>query len=84
MGLVILIPMIPSLIFMANPIKAEMWMMNIPLFSQNLLIGELIRVEAVPLTWYAMSIASTLVIGLALAVVAATLYNRPKLIFSTS
>lgn len=84
MGLVILIPMIPSLIFMANPIKAEMWMMNIPLFSQNLLIGELIREEAVPLAWYALSIAGTLVIGLALAVVAATLYNRPKLIFSTS
>lgn len=84
MGLVILIPMIPSLIFMANPIKAEAWMMNIPLFSQNLLIGELIREEAVPLEWYVMSIASTLVIGLLLAAMAATLYNRPKLIFSTS
>jgi sodium transport system permease protein len=84
MGLVILIPMIPSLIFMANPIKAETWMMNVPLFSQNLLIGELIRDEAVPLEWYALSIASTLVIGLLLAAMAATLYNRPKLIFSTS
>ena len=81
MGLVILIPMIPSLIFMANPIKAEAWMMAVPLFSQNILIGEIIRGEAVPPGWYAMSIASTLVIGLALAVVAANLYNRPKLIF---
>jgi hypothetical protein len=59
-------------------------MMNIPLFSQNLLIGELIRDEAVALSWYGMSIASTLVIGLVLAAMAATLYNRPKLIFSTS
>ena len=84
MGLVILIPMIPSLIFMANPIKAEAWMMSIPLFSQNLLIGEIIREEAVSLSWYAMSVASTLVIGLALAVLAATLYNRPRLIFSGS
>jgi sodium transport system permease protein len=84
MGLVILIPMIPSLLFMANPIKAEAWMMNIPLFSQNILIGEIIRDEVVPLAWYGMSIASTLVIGLALAVMAATLYNRPKLIFSSS
>jgi sodium transport system permease protein len=84
MGLVILIPMIPSLIFMANPIKAEFSMMAIPLFSQNLLIGEIIREEAVPLGWYALSIVSTLVIGLILAVVAATLYNRPKLIFSGS
>ncbi len=84
MGLVILIPMIPSLIFMANPVKAEAWMMNVPLFSQNILIGEIIREESVALSWYAVSIASTLVIGLALAVVAATLYNRPRLIFSGS
>jgi sodium transport system permease protein len=84
MGLVILIPMIPSLIFMANPIKAESWMMNLPLFSQNILIGEIIREESVALSWYAMSIASTLVIGLALAVLAANLYNRPRLIFSGS
>jgi sodium transport system permease protein len=83
MGLVILIPMIPSLIFMANPTKAEAWMMNVPLFSQNILIGEIIRGEAVPLDWYAVSIASTLVIGLALAVIAANLYNRPKLIFGS-
>jgi len=84
MGLVILIPMVPSLIFMANPVKAETWMMNVPLFSQNMLIGELIRDESVPLAWYALSISSTLVIGLVLAVIAANLYNRPKLIFGGS
>ena len=84
MGLVILIPMVPSLIFMANPVKAESWMMNIPLFSQNMLIGEIIRDKSVPLSWYAMSISSTLLIGLLLAIVAATLYNRPRLIFSSS
>jgi len=84
MGLVILIPMVPSLIFMANPVRAESWMMNIPLFSQNMLIGEIIRDKSVPLFWYVMSLSSTLLIGLLLAVVAATLYNRPKLIFSTS
>jgi sodium transport system permease protein len=84
MGLVILIPMIPSLIFMANPIRAEAWMMNVPLFSQNILIGEIIREELVALSWYVMSLASTLVIGLALAVLAANLYNRPRLIFSGS
>jgi sodium transport system permease protein len=83
MGLVILIPMIPSLIFMANPVKAESWMMNVPLFSQNMLIGEIIRDQSVPLAWYTMSIVSTLVIGLALAVIAASIYNRPKLIFSS-
>ena len=42
------------------------------------------REEVVALPWYAMSFASTLVIGLVLAVLAANLYNRPRLIFSTS
>jgi sodium transport system permease protein len=83
-GLVILIPMIPSMLFMVNPIKAETWMLAIPLFSQNVMIGEIVRGESVSLTWYALSITSTLFVGLALAVIAATLYNRPKLIFSSS
>jgi sodium transport system permease protein len=84
MGLVVIIPLIPSIIFMANPIKPDLGMMSIPLFSQNLLIGEIVRGDTVPLTWYALSVGSTLVIGLALASIAATLYNRPKLIFSGS
>ncbi|MEJ8568147.1 ABC transporter permease [Elongatibacter sediminis] len=84
MGLVVIIPLIPSIIFMANPIKPDLWMMSIPLFSQNLLIGEIVRGDAAPFVWYALSIGSTLIIGLALAAVAATLYNRPKLVFSGS
>ena len=47
-------------------------------------ISYVIRDEAVSLGWYGMSIASTLLIGLVLAVIAATLYNRPKLIFGSS
>jgi len=84
MGLVVMIPLIPSIIFMANPIKPDTWMMSIPLFSQNLLIGEIVRGENVSLLWYGLSIGSTLVIGLVLAAVAATLYNKPRLIFSGS
>jgi sodium transport system permease protein len=83
-GMVIMIPLIPSIIFMTNPVKPELWMMSIPLFSQNMLIGEIVRGEAVPLMWYVLSFGCTLAIGLVLAVIAATLYNRPKLIFSGS
>jgi sodium transport system permease protein len=82
MGLVFMIPMIPSLIFMVNPMKPETWMMAIPMFSQNLLIGEFVRGESVSLLWLGMSICSTLLIGLCFAAVAATLFNRPKLVFS--
>ncbi len=84
MSLVILIPLIPSLIFMSNPVRPDTWMMTIPLFSQNLLIGEIMRDEMINPTWFLLSIACTLVVGLSMAAVAATLYNKPRLIFSGS
>ena len=83
MGLVFMIPMIPSIIFMVNPVTPVTWMMSIPMFSQNLLIGEFVRGESVPMMWLAMSMGSTLVIGLAFAAVAATLFNRPRIVFSS-
>jgi sodium transport system permease protein len=83
MGLVFMIPMIPSLIFMVNPMKAETWMMAIPMFSQNLLIGEFVRGESVSLLWLSMSMGGTLLIGIAFAAVAATLFNRPRIVFSS-
>jgi sodium transport system permease protein len=83
MGLVFMIPMIPSLIFMVNPMKPETWMMTIPMFSQNLLIGEFVRGESVSLLWLSMSIGSTLLIGLLFAAIAATLFNRPRIVFSS-
>lgn len=82
MGLVFMIPMIPSLIFMVNPMKPETWMMAIPMFSQNLLIGEFVRGESVSLLWLAMSMGSTLLIGFVFVAIAATLFNRPKIVFS--
>lgn len=84
MGLVIMIPMIPSILFMANPIKPEGWMMTIPMFSQNLLISEFVRGETVPAAWLALSSGGTLLIGLALAVFAATLFNKPRVVFGGS
>jgi len=83
MGLVFLIPMIPSIIFMVNPVTPVTWMMSIPMFSQNLLIGEFVRGESVPLLWLSLSIGSTLAIGLVFAAVAATLFSRPRIVFSS-
>ena len=84
MGLVILIPMVPTLMFMSNPVKPEASMMPIPLFSQNLLIGELVRGEVVPVQWLLYSAAGTLIFAFALMAFAATLFNRPRVMFSDS
>ena len=84
MGLVILIPMVPTLMFMSDPVKPEASMMPIPLFSQNLLIGELVRGEAVPVQWLLYSAAGTLIFAVALIAFATTLFNRPQVMFSDS
>ena len=82
MGLVFMIPMIPSLIFMVNPMNPETWMMAIPMFSQNMLIGEFVRGEAINPLWLSLSLGSTLLIGLVFAAIAATLFNKPRIVFS--
>jgi hypothetical protein len=63
--------------------KPETWMMAIPMFSQNLLIGEFVRGELINPLWLMMSMGSTLIIGFAFAAVAATLFNRPRVVFSS-
>ncbi|NBB93801.1 MAG: ABC transporter permease, partial [Gammaproteobacteria bacterium] len=84
MGLVVLIPMIPSFWILIDPSRAETWMTLVPLLSQNVLILELVRGEAVNWTWFGLSIGTTGALAAILAVVAGTLYNRPRLIFTSA
>jgi sodium transport system permease protein len=83
MGMVILVPMIPSFWIMIDPTRTETWMTLVPLLSQNVLILGLVRDEPLNLAWLAMSFGSTTALALLLAVIAGTLYNRPKLIFTS-
>lgn len=84
MGLVILIPMIPSFWILIDPSRAETWMTLVPLLSQNVLILELVRGEAINLAWFGYSIGTTGALALLLAIVAGSLYNRPRLIFTSA
>ncbi len=83
MGMVVLVPMLPSLYILINPTKAEQWMTLVPLLSQNVLILELVRGEPINAMWVALCVGSTTLAALALATIAGTLYSRPKLIFTS-
>lgn len=83
MGLIVIVPMVPSLWLIINPAKAEYWMNWVPLLNQNILILEMVRGEPVQVSWYLTTIASTTLLALILAAVAGGLYNRPKLIFTS-
>ncbi len=81
-GLLIMVPMIPSMMLMFLPVKEKLWMMAIPILNQNLIINQMIRGEVVGWDAIAVTFASTMVLGLALAWVAVQLYNREKMLFS--
>lgn len=81
MGLVMFIPMIPSFWIFINPTRTEEWMTFVPLLSQSVLILEMVRGETPNLLWMAYSFGTTLLVALVLAVIAGSLYNRPRLIF---
>ena len=83
MGMVVLVPMLPSIYILINPTKAEQWMTLVPLLSQNVLILELVRGEPINLVWVGLCVASTTVVALVLAAIAGTLYSRPNLIFTS-
>ena len=83
MGMVILVPMIPSFWILIDPTRTETWMTLVPLLSQNVLILELVRGEPINTLWMLLSILSTTALALVLAAIAGTLYNRPKLIFTS-
>lgn len=83
MGMVILVPMLPSLYILINPTKAETWMSLVPLLSQNVLILELVRGEPINMLWVGLCLGSTTLAAAVLAMIAGTLYSRPKLIFTS-
>lgn len=83
MGLAIFVPMLPSLWVMINPTRTETWMSAVPLLSQNVLILELVRGEPINGLWFGLSLLTTTLAALLLAAVAASLYSRPRLIFTS-
>lgn len=74
-----IIPAIPSVLLVVNPIKATTWMLATPLLSQSLLINQLARGDALSLVDFALSIVGTLAAALIAALVAVRLYRGERL-----
>jgi sodium transport system permease protein len=52
MGVLILLPMIPTLILMVSPVKNQLWMFAVPFLAQNQMLLKVIRSETIePMTW---------------------------------
>lgn len=82
LSLLMLVPMLPSIILMVNPMKGELWMSAVPLLSQNVLVMALARGEPVALAEFALSFGATLVLAVLLAWLAVRIYHREQLAVS--
>ncbi len=82
LGMLMILPALPSLVMAVNPIKPVAWMYATPLLSQHVIISQIVRGETV-LGWqYAASVGGTLALGLILAWVTVRLYHRERLAIS--
>jgi sodium transport system permease protein len=76
-SLLMFVPAIPSMMFSFVPIKTQTWMYGVPLLSQQVIITRLLRGDFVPLSGFALCVAST-VAALVLAYAAATVIYRSE------
>ena len=77
---VTLIPIIPLFMTMFGAPRTELWMVATPTLSQHLLVTSLLKGDSVPTLHYAVSISTTLAIGLLLSWVAVRLYSRERIL----
>ncbi len=79
-GLLTLMPVIPSMYLMFNPMVTQDWMFAIPMLGQHLLMVDVMGGKEVPFIAYIYSGFSCLVLGMALVLVTARLFQRESMI----
>ena len=82
MSVLMLLPMLPTIILMVNPVKNQLWMLTVPFLAQNQMILKLVRSEAVSLEEWAAYLAAGFGAALGLWWLAARRYLDEKLAIS--
>ena len=77
-----LLPMLPTLMLMINPVKNQLWMMATPMLAQNQMITRLIRGEQVTGLEWGVYLASSLAVSAVLWFMAARRYEDEQLAIS--
>ncbi len=83
MSLLILVPMLPTLILMVNPVKTQLWQFAVPFLAQNQMLLRIIRGEAVAPVEWTVYFACSLLLALALWWLASRRYHDEQLAVSS-
>ena len=82
MSVLILLPMVPTIVLMVNPIKDQLWQFAVPFLAQNQMILRLVRSEPVSTAEWAVYLAAGFGVSLLLWWLAARRYLDERLAIS--
>jgi sodium transport system permease protein len=82
MSVLMLLPMIPTIVLMVNPVKNQLWMLTVPFLAQNQMILKLVRSETVSMSEWAVYLAAGFGAGVVLWWLAARRYHQERLAIS--
>ena len=78
-----LMPMIPTMMLMVNPVKTQLWQFAVPFLAQNQMLLKVIRAEPISAQVWAVYLGSSLGLALLLWLAAVMRYRQEKLAIST-
>ena len=82
MSVLMLLPMLPTIILMVNPVKNQLWMLTVPFLAQNQMILKLVRSETVSFAEWGAYLAAGFGAALVLWWLAARRYLDERLAIS--
>ena len=82
MSLLMMLPILPTIVLMVNPVKNQLWMLAVPFLAQNQMITRLVRSEALSLQEWAVYLAAGFATAAALWWLAARRYHQERLAIS--
>ena len=77
-----LLPMVPSIVLMVNPIKTEAWQFAVPFLAQNQLLLKVIRAEPIAMQVWGIYLGASLALAGLLWFAAVRRYQQEKLAVS--
>ena len=82
MSVLMLLPILPTIILMVNPVKNQLWMLAVPFLAQNQMIMRLVRGEAISMQEWATYLAAGFAAALLLWWLASRRYHQERLAIS--
>ena len=82
MSLLMMLPLIPTMILLVNPVKNQLWMLTVPFLAQNQMILKLVRSEAISMQEWAVYLGAGFATALLLWWLAARRYHQERLAIS--